>query len=105
LHSSVCALSAYRWAPLDLTEVRNAIINARQSSGMWFSDFETKVGALLCYLRFYSSISDHHSRRRLMIGQRFDQRESVGVLRWFAVLVAIVAAFLLIYFEPPPLVH
>jgi hypothetical protein len=40
-----------------------------------------------------------------MTGQRFDQRESVGVLRWVAVLVAIVAAFLLIYFEPPPLVH
>jgi hypothetical protein len=68
-------------------------------------DFETIVSASPGYLRFHSSISDHHSWRRLMTGQRFDQRESVGVLRWVAVLVAIVAAFLLIYFEPPPLVH
>jgi hypothetical protein len=40
-----------------------------------------------------------------MIGQYHDERESGGLLRWFAVLVAIAAAFLLIYFEPPPLVH
>jgi hypothetical protein len=37
-----------------------------------------------------------------MIGQRFDQRESVGVLRWFFIMVAIAAALLLICFEPLP---
>jgi hypothetical protein len=40
-----------------------------------------------------------------MISQRHDEKESLGVLRWFVIAVAIAAAFLVIYFEPPPLTH
>jgi hypothetical protein len=40
-----------------------------------------------------------------MISQHHDERESVGVLRWLVIMVAIAADFLLIYYEPLPLVR